>query len=119
MFYAADVILTSWREHAHGRRTLVFTPTVETAHDVALAFRMAGVPAAAIDGSTPLDERRATLGRFHRGELTVLANCAVLTEGFDEPAVSCVVVARPTRSRANCSGNCRTAPRPKRSCPAV
>src|SRR5690606_10993475 len=51
-------------------------------------------------GEMPLDDRRAVLARFAAGDLDVVANCAVLTEGYDNPAVSCVVVARPTKSRA-------------------
>lgn len=54
--------------------------------------------AEALDGTTAVEERRAILGRLRSGATTVVANCAVLTEGFDEPAVSCVVIARPTRS---------------------
>lgn len=98
--HAADYIVKAWKEHAPGRQTIVFTPTVEVAHDVALAFRMAGITADSISGSTPMPERRASLARFSAGDTTVMANCAVLTEGYDNPSVSCIVVARPTRSRA-------------------
>lgn len=98
--HAADYIVKAWKEHAAGRRTIVFTPTVAVAHDVALAFRMAGIAADSIDGTTPLDDRRASLAKFSDGATTVMANCGVLTEGYDNPAVSCIVVARPTRSRS-------------------
>ena len=86
-------------DHAPGRRALMFTPTVALAHQSAQALRDAGVPAEALDGTTPLDERRSILGRFDRGETEVLANCGVLTEGFDCPAIDCVIVGRPTRSQ--------------------
>ena len=98
--HAADYIVKAWKEHAAGRRTIVFTPTVAVAHDVALAFRMGGIAAESVDGTTPLDDRRAMLARFSDGTTTVMANCGVLTEGYDNPAVSCIVVARPTRSRS-------------------
>jgi hypothetical protein len=39
------------------------------------------------------------LQRLHTGQTRVVANCAVLTEGFDEPSVDCIIMARPTRSR--------------------
>jgi ATP-dependent helicase IRC3 len=93
--HACDAYL----EHAAGRKALVFTPTVELAHSMAEAFRTQGVAAEAVDGSLPLEERRAVLARLRSGETQVVANCAVLTEGFDEPSVDCVIVARPTRSR--------------------
>jgi superfamily II DNA or RNA helicase len=89
----------AYLEHAAGRKALLFTPTVELAHRMAAAFRERGVVAEAIDGTLPLDERRAILARLRSGETRVVANCAVLTEGFDEPSVDCVIVARPTRSR--------------------
>lgn len=98
--HAADYIVKAWKDHAAGRRTIVFTPTVAVAHDVALAFRMAGIPADSVDGSTPLEDRRTKLAKFSDGTTTVMANCGVLTEGYDNPAVSCIVVARPTRSRS-------------------
>jgi ATP-dependent helicase IRC3 len=89
----------AYLEHAAGRKALLFTPTVELAHLMAEAFRARGVAAEALDGSLPLDQRRAILARLRGGETQVVANCAVLTEGFDEPSVDCVIVARPTRSR--------------------
>lgn len=92
-------IVSAYLEHAANRKALVFTPTVAVAEAVAAAFRETGVTAEALDGTTPVGERRAILGRFHEGETRVVANCAVLTEGFDEPTVDCIVIARPTRSR--------------------
>lgn len=97
---APALIVKAWKEHAAGRRTIVFTPTVAVAEHVAAAFARVGVRAAWLAGSTPMDERREMLRKFSDGELDVVANCAVLTEGYDNPAVDCVVVARPTKSRA-------------------
>lgn len=98
---AHDLIVRGWQAHASDRsKTLVFTPTVEFANQVADSFDAAGIDAAMVSGSTPLDERQSILQAFHRGEISVLANCAVLTEGYDEPGVDCVVIARPTKSRA-------------------
>lgn len=95
----AAAIVKAWQTEAPGRRTLVFTPTVAFAEEVRDRFLAAGIAAGTVSGSTPIEERRETLARFASGDLDVLANCAVLTEGFDEPRVDCVVVARPTRSR--------------------
>lgn len=95
---APDMIVRAWAEHAPHRQTVVFTPTVEVARRVAEAFGAWGVSAGFVHGGTPMDERRATLAAFARGDLRVVANCAVLTEGYDEPTISCIVVARPTKS---------------------
>ena len=72
---------------------------MKTAYAIAEAFQGAGIAAEALDGTTPLDERRAILQRLHTGETQVVCNCGVLTEGFDEPSIDCIIMARPTQSR--------------------
>jgi superfamily II DNA or RNA helicase len=94
---AVAQIADAYVEHGEGRKTVAFTPTVATAHALAAALRARGVAAEALDGGTGADERRAILARLKTGETQVVTNCAVLTEGFDEPSISCVIVARPTR----------------------
>lgn len=89
-----------WRDVAGDRKTLVFCVDVQHSHDAAEAWREAGYAAEAIDGGMHIDERRAVLRRFHAGETQVLANCAILTEGFDEPSVAAVVMLRPTKSQS-------------------
>ena len=91
-------VLAAFQAHAADRKALLFTPTVALAYAMADTFRTAGIPAEALDGTTPLATRRAILQRLHTGETRVVANCAVLTEGFDEPSVDCIIVARPTQS---------------------
>ena len=51
-----------------------------------------------VTGATPSDERRTILAKLERGEIDAVVNCAVLTEGWDSPAVSCLILARPTKS---------------------
>jgi hypothetical protein len=91
-------VLAAFQAHAADRKALLFTPTVALAYAMAATFCAAGIAAEALDGTTPLATRRAILQRLHTGETQVVANCAVLTEGFDEPSVDCIIVARPTRS---------------------
>ena len=85
-------------EHAAQRKTLIFTPTVNIAHVLAAKLREAGIVAEAVDGKTPLQDRRAMLKRFRSGSTQVMINCGVLTEGYDEPSVDCVILCRPTKS---------------------
>ena len=87
-------------EHAQDRRTVVFVPKVQMAHDLAQHLAAQGARAAAIDGSSDPAKRRSALIRLSTGELQVIVNCAVLTEGFDEPSLSCVMMCRPMKSRA-------------------
>lgn len=93
---ALDEIADSYVTYAKNRKGVAFTPTVQTAHELARCLDARGVIAEAVDGTTPVDERRAILARLRTGETRVVANCAVLTEGFDEPSIDCIVVARPT-----------------------
>lgn len=86
--------------HAPERRVLVFTPDVRTAHDTAATIAARGIAAAAVDGTTPTDQRRDTLARFRAGDVQALVNCALLTEGFDLPEIDCVIIGRPTLSRS-------------------
>ena len=92
-------LVQSYLDHARGRKTIVFTPTVALAHEMVTAFTAAGIASDAVEAATPVEERRAMLQRFRHGTTQVLANCGVLTEGYDEPSASRVAIARPTRSR--------------------
>jgi ATP-dependent helicase IRC3 len=96
---APELVAAAYAQHAHDRRGLVFTPTVELARQMTQALAARGITAEAVDGTSPPIERRAVLERLRDGQTRVVCNCALLTEGFDEPSISCVVVARPTRSR--------------------
>lgn len=95
---APELVARAYLEFARGRRALIFTPTVALAHETAAAMTARGVTAGALDGTTPTDERRRILAQLRQGGLEALANCAVLTEGFDEPSIDCIVMARPTKS---------------------
>jgi ATP-dependent helicase IRC3 len=92
-------IVEAFMTHAHNRKTILFTPTVALAHEIAGAFCAAGYRAEALDGTTPTDARRGILARLHSGLTQIVCNCGVLTEGFDEPSVDCIIIARPTKSK--------------------
>lgn len=96
---AERVAVSAWLDHASDRKTIVFTPGVASAILFAEAFRRAGVPATFVSGNLDMDERRRRLEAFSAGEYQVVTNAMVLTEGYDEPSVDCIMVARPTRSK--------------------
>jgi hypothetical protein len=91
-----DEVIRHWQEKAAGRPTVVFCSTVAHAAHVAEAFNAAGIPTGLIHGDLPGEERRNTLAAFARGEIRVITNVAVLTEGWDHPPTSCVVLLRPS-----------------------
>lgn len=96
---APERIVEKWQELAASRQTIVFAPLVRSAKAICYVFNKAGVSAAVVHGDMPDDRRRQFVQEFKSGELQVLVNAMVLTEGFDHPGVSCVIVARPTKSR--------------------
>ena len=89
----ADVLV----EHRH-RKTLVFLPLIAVSKRFAQMCRDRGLLAEHVDGQTT--ERQAALERFKRDETRILTNAMLLTEGYDEPSIDCVVCLRPTKIRA-------------------
>lgn len=92
--------IEAWQKSCPDRKTIAFCVSVEHAHNVAKAFRDIGITAEAVDGSMDPELRRAILRRLSTGETQVVTNMNVLTEGFDEPSISCVLMLRPTQSWA-------------------
>lgn len=88
----------AWHKYAHQRPTLAFTVDVAHAHDLAAAFQSKGIRAHAVSGETPKDQRRLLLQSFRSGEIDVITNCMILTEGTDLPMTSCILHAKPTKS---------------------
>lgn len=100
-------------EQAGDRRTLIFAVSVQQAHmfaDILNGIRQNC--AAAVDGKTPPEERANIFAGFRDGQFQFLVNCMIATEGFDDPGISCVVMARPTKSRALYSQMAGRATRP-------
>lgn len=93
-----EKVVESYIEHAAGRKAVCFAAGVQHAHDLADVFLTHGIMARAISGKTPDDERKEILRAFSAGEIQVLCNCNILTEGYDEPSISCILLARPTKS---------------------
>lgn len=93
---AFSVIAGSWSQMAEDRPTIAFMPDVKTAQAMADAFHLTGVTAEVVTGDTNSRERKGIYERFANGQTRVLVNCMVLTEGFDAPQTSCVVIGRPT-----------------------
>lgn len=92
-------IIETWKRHAAGWLSVGFGCTVEHCEHLAAAFAAAGIPAAAIDGTMDDSERARILADWRARKLLVVWNVALLTEGFDMPALSCLIQARPTKSK--------------------
>jgi len=93
-------VVAHYQKHAAGKLGITFVPDVQDAHDTALAFREAGVPAMAVSAKTPDNERIQIIRKFKNRELLQLVNVDLFGEGFDLPAIEVVSMARPTQSYA-------------------
>lgn len=81
------------------RRWLVFAVTVEHAEHLAAELRdVHGIACAVVSAKTAKSDRATRIADFKAGRLRALVNVAVLTTGFDVPAVDCVALLRATRS---------------------
>jgi DNA repair protein RadD len=89
-------VVQHWQKHAARRKTIAFAATVDHAYAVCHAFIAAGVKAAVVHGEMTPAERQATLASYETGDVTVLVNVAVLTEGYDYTPTSCIVLLRPS-----------------------
>ena len=96
---ANEVAAEAYRLHAGDRSGVAFTPTVASAHDLATELRKRDIATAVVSGETPRDERLRAYEDSRTGRVQVLANCQVLTTGFDAPWLSCAMIARPTQSQ--------------------
>ena len=90
-------IVTHWHKYGERRKTVAFAVSVGHSVHIRDEFIRAGVRCEHIDGSTPKPERDAILARLATGEIEVVTNCMVLTEGWDMPEVGCCILARPTK----------------------
>jgi superfamily II DNA or RNA helicase len=91
-------IVTHWLRHGERRRTICFATSVAHSVHIKDEFVKAGVRAEHVDGTTPTQQRDEILQRLEQGDLELVTNCMILTEGWDQPSVSCAILARPTKS---------------------
>lgn len=80
------------------RKTVVFLPLVKTSQKFRDILNKKGFSAAEVNGESR--DRAEILSAFERGTYNVLCNSMLLTEGWDCPAVDCIVVLRPTKVRS-------------------
>ena len=88
-------VVEEWQSYAHDRKTIVFCSTINHAMDLCDEFKLAGVNCDIVTGETSRIDRERILKSLSDGSVQVVVNVAVLTEGFDAPPVSCVVLTRP------------------------
>lgn len=86
-------------EYAEDRPTIVFTPGVEHAHEIAACFnRIKRDSAVAVDGAMDEKSRADALALYESGARQFLVNVGICTEGYDHPPTACIALFRPTKS---------------------
>lgn len=91
-------IIMNWLKLAGDVKTICFASSIAHSQHIVEQFRSAGVSAEHLDCYMDDETRAEILGRFERGAFTVLSNVSLLSEGFDVPDTSCMILARPTKS---------------------
>lgn len=89
----------AYRDYGEGRPAIAFTVDVDHTKALCRAFQKAGYAAEYVVGESRPEDREEAISDFKSGRLDVLVNCMVLTEGFDAPETSCLIMARPTKSQ--------------------
>ena len=93
-------VLQSWERLAKGKKTIAYCVSVKHAKETAEMFNSRGVRAVEIDGNTPDKQRTAIMEKFRTGEITVLCNVGIISEGISIDDVECCLLLRPTESHA-------------------
>lgn len=91
-------IVQEMKKYCQGRKTVVFLPLIATSQMFCRMLNEVGLRAAEVNGNS--DDRSQVLTDFETGKYDVLCNSMLLTEGWDCPAVDCIVILRPTKVRS-------------------
>ena len=91
-------VVKHYKKLATGRKTILYAHSVETSRELAETFKTNGINAVHADAKTPPKEREQIMGDFRTGKIQVLCNVDLISEGFDVPDCSCVIMVRPTAS---------------------
>ena len=95
---AIEQLYRSYKEFVEGKKGIIYAINRSHSRHIRDYFQSHGVRIVAIDSRTPSSERREYVERYARGEIDVMVNVDIFSEGFDCPAVEFIQLARPTLS---------------------
>lgn len=96
----AGDIVSNWVEHGENRSTMVLPVTVAHAHKIQEDFASVGIPSEVIHAKTTIEDREAVFKQLENETLKIVISVGCLTEGFSIKKISCLINARPTKSKA-------------------
>lgn len=91
-------IIENWLKYAKNRKTIIYCNSIEFSKKVVAEFNNNDITAMHVDSNTPKSNRENIMNDFRTGKITILSNVDLISEGFDVPDCSCVVLLRPTKS---------------------
>ena len=93
-----DKLIQAYREKCIGKKTLIFNNGIATSLYVYSTFREAGYPIRHLDHTHTGKERKEILKWFRETPDAILTSVSILTTGFDEPSIECIILNRATKS---------------------
>ncbi len=94
-----EIIVSKYKEICGDEKALCFCTSLQHCADLCFEFNERGINAAVIHGNLSRQQRADRLKYFKEGQIRVLLSCQILTEGFDEPSITSLIMARPTCSK--------------------
>lgn len=95
-----QIVVELCKKEMKDRKCLIFAINVKHSMQLKDLLKSSGINVEHIDGKTDFVHRTKILESFRNGDISFLTNCQLLTEGFDEPSIDGIILARPTTSRA-------------------
>jgi superfamily II DNA or RNA helicase len=90
--------IAEYNKFMPGKRAVVFCTSIKHAEHIAENFNDSNIPAVSIDGKIPHELRAHRINKFKNGDIKILTNCGIVSEGFDLPAMDGIIMLRPTQS---------------------
>lgn len=91
-------MIETYKRFAKNRKTIVYAPSIISANLIADQFNSFNFKAIEVDSKTSKTKRDEIMNGFRQGKIKILVNVDLISEGFDVPDCSCVIMLRPTKS---------------------
>ncbi len=93
-------VVNTYMQYAIGKKGIVYTINKEHNKHLCEEFNLHGICSVALDSDTPKEERKKAIEKFKKGDISIICNVDLFSEGFDCPDIEFIQLARPTKSLA-------------------
>ena len=93
-------VIAHYQKLSDGQQAICYCASIEQSKKMAFEFTKAGIAARHLDGDTPKESRNKVVQQFRNGEIKILCNVDLISEGFDVPDCNTAILLRPTQSLA-------------------